>query len=104
MNMFSYYITTHFIHSNKDYNSYCNSYSVYQTYPKFSSIIRVVFFFFFHTINFNFLFFSKKKFISFLKFSFYIFNGNIKKCFFLSLFLLNILYTQVGYNISLISL
>ena len=34
MNMFSYYITTHFIHSNKDYNSYCNPYSVYQTYPK----------------------------------------------------------------------
>ena len=34
MNKFSYYITTHFITSNKDYNSYCNPYSVYQTYPK----------------------------------------------------------------------
>ena len=33
MNMFSYYITTHFITSNKDYNSYCNPNSVYQTYP-----------------------------------------------------------------------
>ena len=35
MNRFSYYITTHFIPSNKDYNSYCNSHSVYQTYPKY---------------------------------------------------------------------
>ena len=34
MNMFSYYITTHFIPSNKDYNSCCNLHSVYQTYPK----------------------------------------------------------------------
>ena len=34
MNMFSYYITTHFITSNKDYNFYCNPHSVYQTYPK----------------------------------------------------------------------
>ena len=34
MNMFSYYITTHFITSNKGYNSCCNLYSVYQTYPK----------------------------------------------------------------------
>ena len=34
MNRFSYYITTHFIPSNKDYNSCHNSYSVYQTYPK----------------------------------------------------------------------
>ena len=34
MNMFSYYITTYFIPSNKDYNSYRNSYLVYQTYPK----------------------------------------------------------------------
>ena len=33
MNMFSYYITTHFIPSNKDYNSYYNSHSMYQTYP-----------------------------------------------------------------------
>jgi len=31
--MFSYYITTHFIPSNKDYNSCCNPQSVYQTYP-----------------------------------------------------------------------
>ena len=29
MNMFSYYITTHFITSNKDYNSYRNPHSVY---------------------------------------------------------------------------
>ena len=34
MNRFSYYIITHFIPSNKYYNSYRNSYSVYQTYPK----------------------------------------------------------------------
>ena len=33
MNRFSYYITTHFIPSNKDYNSCCNPHSVYQTYP-----------------------------------------------------------------------
>ena len=33
-NRFSYYITTHFIPSNKDYNSYRNSHSVYQMYPK----------------------------------------------------------------------
>ena len=29
MNMFSYYISTHFIPSNKDYNSYRNFHSVY---------------------------------------------------------------------------
>ena len=34
MNMFSYYITTHFITSNKDYNFRRNSHSMYQTYPK----------------------------------------------------------------------
>ena len=34
MNRFSYYITTHFIISNKDYNSCCNPHSVYQAYPK----------------------------------------------------------------------
>ena len=33
MNMFSYYITIHFIPYNKDYNSCRNSYLVYQTYP-----------------------------------------------------------------------
>ena len=33
MNTLNYYITTHFITSNKDYNSYCNFHSVYQTYP-----------------------------------------------------------------------
>ena len=33
MNMFSYYITTYFIPSNKDYNSYRNPHSVYQMYP-----------------------------------------------------------------------
>ena len=33
MNMLSYYITTHFITSNKDYNFYYNPHSVYQTYP-----------------------------------------------------------------------
>ena len=32
--MFNYYITKNFIPSNKDYNSYRNSHSVYQTYPK----------------------------------------------------------------------
>ena len=32
MNMFSYYITTHFITNNKDYNFYHNPHSVYQTY------------------------------------------------------------------------
>ena len=31
MNKFNYYITTHFIPNNKDYISYCNSHSVYQT-------------------------------------------------------------------------
>ena len=35
MNRFSYYITTHFITSNKDYNSCRNLHSVYQTYPNF---------------------------------------------------------------------
>ena len=33
MNMFSYYITTHFISSNNDYNSGRNFHSVYQTRP-----------------------------------------------------------------------
>ena len=33
MNMFSYYITTHFIPSNICYNSYRNLHLVYQTYP-----------------------------------------------------------------------
>ena len=33
MNKFSYYITIHFITSNKDYNSCRNPHSVYQTYP-----------------------------------------------------------------------
>ena len=32
MNMFSYYITTNFIPSNKNYNSCRNPYSIYQTY------------------------------------------------------------------------
>ena len=32
--MISYYITTRFITSNKDYNSYRNPHSVYQTYPR----------------------------------------------------------------------
>ena len=35
MNMFSYYITTQFITSNKDYNFYRNFHSVNQTYPKY---------------------------------------------------------------------
>ena len=34
MNMFSYYITTHFITSNKDYNSCRNLHLVYQMYLK----------------------------------------------------------------------
>ena len=38
MNMFSYFITTHFIPGNKDYHSCCNLYSVYQTYPKCISV------------------------------------------------------------------
>ena len=33
MNMFNYYITTHFITSNRDYNSCRNLHSVYQTHP-----------------------------------------------------------------------
>ena len=33
MNIFSYYITTHFIISNKDYNFCHNLHLVYQTYP-----------------------------------------------------------------------
>ena len=33
MNRFSYYITTDFIPSNKDYNSYRNFHLVYQTFP-----------------------------------------------------------------------
>ena len=39
MNRFSYYITTHFITSNQDYNSCCNPHSVYQTYPKEKLIV-----------------------------------------------------------------
>ena len=38
MNMFSYYITTHFISSNKDYNSYRNPHSVYQMYSYNTSL------------------------------------------------------------------
>ena len=38
MNMFNYDIITHFITSNKYYNSYCNSHSVYQTYPYIKGI------------------------------------------------------------------
>ena len=34
INRFSYSITTHFIPSNKDCNSCCNPYSVYQMCPK----------------------------------------------------------------------
>ena len=34
INRFSYYITTHFIPSNKDYNSCRNLHLVYQTYSK----------------------------------------------------------------------
>ena len=34
VNKFSYYITTHFITSNKDYNFCRNSHSGYQIYPK----------------------------------------------------------------------
>ena len=37
MNRFSYYITTYFITSNKDYNSCRNLYSMYQTYSKTST-------------------------------------------------------------------
>ena len=38
MNRFSYYITTHFIPSNKNYNSCHNPHSMYQTYPKWQLI------------------------------------------------------------------
>ena len=34
MNMLNYSITTHFIHSNKDYHSYRNPYLMYQTCSK----------------------------------------------------------------------
>ena len=34
MNRFNYYITTHFILNNKDYNFYHNFYLMYQMYPK----------------------------------------------------------------------
>ena len=40
MNKFSYYITTNFIPSNKNYNSCCNSYLVYQTYLKCSKKLK----------------------------------------------------------------
>ena len=42
MNRFSYYIITHFIISNKDYNSYRNPHLVYQTYPKSSDVGYVI--------------------------------------------------------------
>ena len=35
MNKFIYSITIHFIPSNKDHDSYCNSHSMYQTCPNF---------------------------------------------------------------------
>ena len=35
INMFSCYITTHFIPNNKNYNSCCNPHSVYQTCLKY---------------------------------------------------------------------
>ena len=38
MNRFSYYITTHFITSYKDYNSYCNFHLVDQTYPNYKQL------------------------------------------------------------------
>ena len=38
MNRFSYSIITHFISSNKDYDSYCNSHSVSQTCSKWLRI------------------------------------------------------------------
>ena len=41
MNMFSYYITTYFITSNKDYNSCRNSHLVYQTYLKGSKVYQI---------------------------------------------------------------
>ena len=41
MNMFSYYITTYFITSNKDYNSYHNFHLVYQTYLKGSKVYQI---------------------------------------------------------------
>ena len=44
--MFSYYIITHFIHSNKDYNSYRNPYLVYQTYRRCFVLFYVKLFYF----------------------------------------------------------
>ena len=43
MNMFNYYITTHFITNNKDYNSCRNSHLVYQTYPYFLIVLIPIF-------------------------------------------------------------
>ena len=42
MNRFSYYIITHFIPSNKDYNSYRNPHLMYQTYPKSKRKLLIV--------------------------------------------------------------
>ena len=41
MYMFSYYITKHFISSNKDYNSYRNPHLVYQTYLKRYQLVEL---------------------------------------------------------------
>ena len=43
MNRFNYYITTHFITNNKDYNSCRNSHLVYQTYPYFLIVLIPIF-------------------------------------------------------------
>ena len=43
MNMFSYYITTHFITSNKDYNSSHNFHLMYQMYLKSFFLIQLAF-------------------------------------------------------------
>ena len=51
MNKFSYYITTYFITSNKDYNSYRNLHSVYQMYPNSLDFYKIVTIYFMVLIN-----------------------------------------------------
>ena len=67
MNRFSYYITSHFIPSNKDYNFYRNPHSMYQTYPmsrrgpEYTPLSKKSFFFFFLEKEDIELYYFKKK-------------------------------------------
>ena len=61
MNRFSYYITTHFIPSNKDCNSCRDSHSVYQMYHKSMLPILGVFIKFYKAFN---LLVSKLRFLA----------------------------------------